>query len=153
MCRPILHLTAHNGVREIDLSKSLNALAMLNMTGFYNDADYYGIKLWIDAYMQLANAPMPSSVTFKSPCRIDPVNFITLCSDLADEWAINEGQQELEGEDPAIWADEVLSTSDFTVSIDGLGVMALDDVNLDSFFSNDVEIMDDSSVISEIAEI
>jgi len=76
-----------NGVvSQVNLEEALNALAMLNVRGFYNDATYYGIKMWIEAYMNMRNSPMPSGVRFVSPKRIHSVSFLELCRDLSDYW-------------------------------------------------------------------
>ncbi|AQA27286.1 P3 [Amphibola crenata associated bacilladnavirus 1] len=74
---------------QVDMQKALSCLMFFNTLGIYNDATYYGIKLWMDAYMTIGNAPMPSGVLFKSPLG-GYVGFTQLMAELEQEWAARE---------------------------------------------------------------
>jgi len=153
MIRATLPIRINNGVRSVDLSNSLSALAMLNVTGFYNDADYYGIKLWIDAYMRLENAPMPSSVGFKSPCATELVSFPQLCSDLADEWIMSESECELHGISPEIWNEISDDVSDFTIDSAQLSEFSYNNAFLPDIFDTVGDNGDYVDIVEDIEEI
>lgn len=73
-------------VRQVDMAMALKGLEALHLMGFYNEAAYYGIKMWIDAFMTMESGPMPSGVWFSSPATSEPVVFVRLCADLEQEW-------------------------------------------------------------------
>jgi hypothetical protein len=137
-----------NGVRQICLSSALNGLTMLAAQDFYNEADYYGIKLWIDAYQTMECAPMPSGVYFKSPLSDEPVTFIQLCSDLMDEWVMGERDNRdddiipllhisddniniINDENQMDIDDDTVQTFDITVSDDDFTLPGLDFLDYD----------------------
>ena len=120
-----------DGVRQICLASALNGLTMLAAQDFYNEADYYGIKLWIDAYQTMECGPMPSGVYFKSPLSAEPVTFIQLCSDLMDEWVMGERDSRDDDENQMIIDDESVKTFDITVSDDDFTLPGLDFLEYD----------------------
>ena len=83
-----------NGVRQINMEFARQGLALSHVLGFYNDADFYGIQMWIDAFMTMENGPMPSGVCFKTPQSNDMVPFVQLCQDLEHEFIASEMQRE-----------------------------------------------------------
>ena len=108
---PTMPISIGHGVHQIDLRSSLNALASLHVMGFYEDAAFYGIKMWIDAFMTLENSPMPSGVWFATPLHEDPVPFPELCLHLETEWVMMEREYD-ESEPDFDWDDETSVTMD-----------------------------------------
>ena len=120
-----------NGVRQINLAFALNGLMMLHAQDFYNEADYYGIKMWIDAYQTMECGPMPSGVYFKSPLSEEPVTFIRLCADLMDEWVNGEADSRDDDETQMEIDDNTVQTFDITESDDDFSLAGIDFLDYD----------------------
>ena len=120
-------VVSDNGTpRQVNMENALNAAAMMNMRGFYNDATYYGIKMWIEAYMSMENAPMPSGVLFISPVFNRRVSFLELCRDLDNNWRETEGLTDNDETDT-----EDIET--MMMMYDNLSDVTLDETELSSF--------------------
>ena len=96
--RVIIHshcpIELRGSVCQINMEYARQGLAFAHVEGFYEDADFYGIQMWIDAFMTMENAPMPSAVLFKSPVSDTMVGFVVLCMHLEGLFMQKEQERE-----------------------------------------------------------
>ena len=114
--RIILHshcpIKVDDGLHQINMEFARQGLALAHVEGFYEDADFYGIQMWIDAFMTMENAPMPSATLFKSPVTMEMVGFVMLCFHLERLFVRQEMEREDEEMDNDIYSVNTFELSD-----------------------------------------
>ena len=77
-------------VVQVNMAFLLDCLMRLWVAEYYTDADYYGMRFYIDAYTNMDNAPMPSSIQFQSPLHGGFVHFPMWCYEVSEMYRTDD---------------------------------------------------------------